>query len=247
MTLKTFKKAAMFGLESRALKKQFGKLFLVRMQSVDSKETRGARIQSNRAAMFGLDARIALAIFGALSVISGAALYSAIQQSRATALLANVQEFAKAYEQFVLDTGQDVPISSGGVYREVEFLIDKTGFSGSGWNGPYIGYKDTGSAGSTGRIVYSDGSSNIKWLVVPYESIDWSDPTAAAQCDAAGTPCFNWIVREGSLTKELVEAIDQEIDGSIDHAKGNVRIKTWPGPDYSLYVKVMPTLNSPLK
>lgn len=35
----------------------------------------------NKGAMFGLDARIALAIFGALSVISGAALYSAIQES----------------------------------------------------------------------------------------------------------------------------------------------------------------------
>tara|TARA_Y100001960_G_scaffold323342_1_gene401616 strand:- start:381 stop:521 length:141 start_codon:yes stop_codon:yes gene_type:complete len=35
----------------------------------------------NKGAMFGLDARIALAIFGALSVISSAALYSAIQEA----------------------------------------------------------------------------------------------------------------------------------------------------------------------
>ena len=35
-----------------------------------------------KGAMFGLDARIALAIFGALSVISGAALYSAIKESK---------------------------------------------------------------------------------------------------------------------------------------------------------------------
>ena len=39
-------------------------------------------LKNKKAAMFGLDARIALAIFGALSVISGAALYSAIQQLR---------------------------------------------------------------------------------------------------------------------------------------------------------------------
>jgi hypothetical protein len=32
-----------------------------------------------KGAMFGLDARIALAIFGALSVISGASLYSEIK------------------------------------------------------------------------------------------------------------------------------------------------------------------------
>ncbi len=40
--------------------------------------------QLNKGAMFGLDARIALAIFGALSVISGAALYSAIKQAKVT-------------------------------------------------------------------------------------------------------------------------------------------------------------------
>lgn len=35
-----------------------------------------------KGAMFGLDARIALAIFGALSVISGAALYSAYKTQK---------------------------------------------------------------------------------------------------------------------------------------------------------------------
>tara|TARA_Y100001960_G_scaffold319101_1_gene389950 strand:- start:3597 stop:3728 length:132 start_codon:yes stop_codon:yes gene_type:complete len=41
------------------------------------------KILTKKAAMFGLDARIALAIFGALSVISGAVLYSAIQDAKA--------------------------------------------------------------------------------------------------------------------------------------------------------------------
>ncbi len=48
--------------------------------------------------MFGLDARIALAIFRALSVISGAALYSAIQQSKVIAMVNQFEEIAKAYE-----------------------------------------------------------------------------------------------------------------------------------------------------
>lgn len=39
-----------------------------------------------KGAIFGLDARIALAILGALYVISGAALYSAIQESKTTKL-----------------------------------------------------------------------------------------------------------------------------------------------------------------
>ena len=50
-----------------------------------------------KGAMFGLDARIALAIFGALSVISGAALYSAIQDAQATAMIVRLNEVGKAF------------------------------------------------------------------------------------------------------------------------------------------------------
>ncbi|MCP4354624.1 MAG: hypothetical protein GY793_03125 [Proteobacteria bacterium] len=37
------------------------------------------RLNTKQAAMFGLDARVALAIFGALSIITGATLYNALQ------------------------------------------------------------------------------------------------------------------------------------------------------------------------
>lgn len=43
---------------------------------------------NKKSAMFGLDARIALAIFGALSVITGAALYSAINKANVIAAAA---------------------------------------------------------------------------------------------------------------------------------------------------------------
>ena len=52
---------------------------------------------NKKGAIFGLDARIALTIFGALSVISGAALYSAIQESKVVALYTEFQEIGKAY------------------------------------------------------------------------------------------------------------------------------------------------------
>lgn len=51
-----------------------------------------------KAAMFGLDARIALAIFGALSVISGAVLYSAIKQAKTEALRQYFVELIKVSE-----------------------------------------------------------------------------------------------------------------------------------------------------
>ena len=64
-----------------------------------------------KGAMFGIDARIALAIFGAISVISGAALYLAIQQSKVTVLVTELEELSKAVKAYVLDIGQDIPLN----------------------------------------------------------------------------------------------------------------------------------------
>jgi hypothetical protein len=80
-----------------------------------------------KGAMFGLDARIALAIFGALSVISGAALYSAIQQSKVIALITDLNEIGKAYTAFALDTGQDLPETPTlSLYNNTYDLIENT-------------------------------------------------------------------------------------------------------------------------
>jgi hypothetical protein len=59
-----------------------------------------------KGAMFGLDARIALAIFGALSVISGAALFNAIQGAKVSKYIYEIQEIGKAYEEYHLTSGQ---------------------------------------------------------------------------------------------------------------------------------------------
>ncbi|MCP4355234.1 MAG: hypothetical protein GY793_06305 [Proteobacteria bacterium] len=53
---------------------------------------------SNKGAMFGLDARVALAIFGALSVITGAALYSAISAAKGARYSHFFNELVKATE-----------------------------------------------------------------------------------------------------------------------------------------------------
>jgi hypothetical protein len=97
-----------------------------------------------KAAMFGLDARIALAIFGALSVISGAALYSAIQDSKTVKLLSNITEIEKAITAYILDTGSDLPYSSmygtagwDSVLAGAE-LMESTA---TGWKGPYLSYE----------------------------------------------------------------------------------------------------------
>ena len=79
----------------------------------------------NKGAMFGLDARIALAIFGALSVISGAALYSAIQNSKVTAAITEMNEVGKAWEAHYLDTGE-MPNRVNSSSSDTEYHILRT-------------------------------------------------------------------------------------------------------------------------
>ena len=89
--------------------------------------------------MFGLDARIALAIFGGLSVITGAALYKVIQQVKVTAVIADLSELSKAYDAYTLDTGLDLDYAADGAsrYLEIGELVES---SVTGWNGPYTSY-----------------------------------------------------------------------------------------------------------
>ncbi|HAG53244.1 MAG TPA: hypothetical protein DCL21_05615 [Alphaproteobacteria bacterium] len=93
----------------------------------------------NKGAMFGLDARIALAIFGALSVISGAALYSAIQNTRVISQVNSMKEIEKALEAYYLDTGQLPGASSNNPSNDlsIKALVEKPA-NVNNWNGPYI-------------------------------------------------------------------------------------------------------------
>tara|TARA_Y100001960_G_scaffold238191_1_gene251133 strand:- start:559 stop:1221 length:663 start_codon:yes stop_codon:yes gene_type:complete len=133
-----FKKGAMFGLDCRVLKKQFGELFLASRQSEPPQGANGSCGYTKRGAMFGLDARIALAIFGALSVISGAALYSAIEGAKVTAYMHQAKEVEKAIEAYFIDTGTYPAVfAEDATYMNLNSLINKP--SGvTGWKGPYI-------------------------------------------------------------------------------------------------------------
>ena len=208
------KKGAMFGLESRALKKQFGKLFLVRMQSVGSQETRGARIQSNRAAMFGLDARIALAIFGALSVISGAALYSAIQDSRVTSYVVELEELSKAVTAYQLDTGELPPFGTVAysAYMDLQGLLSS---SVAGWSGPYI----SGVSYSTYNIEHKDFNY---YGIRRMETTDWGN-TSSNPCTNVSTSCGLYAVL-ANMPKDVADAIDKKVDGENNMTTGKVRV-----------------------
>tara|TARA_Y100001960_G_scaffold305862_1_gene360440 strand:+ start:956 stop:1546 length:591 start_codon:yes stop_codon:yes gene_type:complete len=160
----------------------------------------------NKAAMFGLDARIALAIFGALSVISGAALYSAIQQSKVTALVTEMTEIGKAVEQYYLDTGQLLPIVSvAGNTRNVWELVENTA-SITGWNGPYLTYKKGSDNTQLVHPVYGP----IK--VFSTRTTTWADFTGASiECLTSKLACDIWVVFH-DINDSLMSAVETYLD-----------------------------------
>ena len=185
-----------------------------------------------KGAMFGLDARIALAIFGALSVISGAALYSAIQQAKVTAISTYFTEIAKAYESLYIDTA----IHSKGC----ELLNNNPVVPG--WKGPY--YWEQGSASdcssSTGMIINDPfrnavaagpsyaGITYVSVAFQPYKNSTWTSVRGDACTDDADCNIYyslsfpnTWI--NGTEFNRLAALIDENLDGGDGGVNGNFR------------------------
>tara|TARA_Y100001960_G_scaffold138658_1_gene146966 strand:+ start:3800 stop:4381 length:582 start_codon:yes stop_codon:yes gene_type:complete len=173
-----------------------------------------------KAAMFGLDARIALAIFGALSVISGAALYSAIQNAKVTANITQLEEYGKAYYAYYLDTGSELPSWSGNLFDvEAHHLLSS---SVAGWQGPYLASMPASS--SHAWKLAPSGFNHFYF--VRATNATWDDGTAltAATCEKVANKgkCEAWIVL-GPYDPAILNAIDERIDGAVDTDEGRVR------------------------
>ena len=174
-----------------------------------------------KAAMFGLDARIALAIFGALSVISGAALYSAIKQARAISYLTEMQEFAKAWEAFYLDTGVEfIPAVAGPTNANYYVMTGanlETKPSGvNNWNGPYASYLN------------SHGQNRHILKLSP--SVTWPDSGATDGWQdgicTTGRDCALWTrvwAGAAGVDESLAQAIDEYVDEGDGKSAGDFR------------------------
>jgi len=199
------KKVAMLGLEGRALKK------LHHPELDSASQDRYAK----RGAMFGLDARIALAIFGALSVISGAALYGAIKQAKVTAIITELNEIGKAHDAYILDTGQVLP-SAGAAHKNYgesyNLIINEANLPG--WKGPYLSkgkYKNGTDSNGSWLKQYKTG----KLIIPKYQEKNSVD------CSATG--CFVWIRMDiDNQNLELIKVLDLKIDGADDKDNGDV-------------------------
>lgn len=169
---------------------------------------------SQKAAMFGLDARIALAIFGALSVIAGASLYSAIQESTATALLTELTELQKAYEQYYIDTGTHINRTDAVTYEIKELIEDINSIPN--WQGPYIGYN---KLNDTSKIVLDHPKyNNILIRRMSLQTWDGGYIACGAEKDCALFVNINGIPKENYAL-----LIDNKVDGGDGANDGKFR------------------------
>lgn len=192
--------------------------------------------------MFGLDARIALAIFGALSVISGAALYSAIQEARATALLSDMQEIGKAWESYYLDTGTELSHSVNTpsdnnfhLLKTKEFVEKPAGVTN--WSGPYLPY----NVAATNFLNYPQ-YGNVR-LAIFRDDTTWAD-WVAGKC-ISGVSCSIWVYLSGLTTDTLAKSIDAKVDGGDGLIDGNFRWYSFTSGStyYDYYLKIAPYRN----
>tara|TARA_Y100001960_G_C14719405_1_gene851536 strand:- start:93 stop:659 length:567 start_codon:yes stop_codon:yes gene_type:complete len=162
-----------------------------------------------KAAMFGLDARIALAIFGALSVISGAALYSAIQQSKATAVLAEFREIEKAVEQYYLDTGTIMPYFDARDLSVLALINEPSGVTN--WNGPYLPFAQ------------HLGEDKLVPVFAEKFAVIYRDKTSpTTTCTKAMDYCYIYIWYKND-SDDIGKSIDLMVDGVDDKASGAVQ------------------------
>ena len=169
-----------------------------------------------KGAMFGLDARIALAIFGALSVISGATLYSAIQEAKITTIISDANEINKAVEAFMLDTGQDLKYVASSV--DYEGLISNAD-NVPNWKGPYASLPGTLTNGVGMKYLTHSDYGLI------FHRYFQADLGGASVSNCTARPCYYWLMFT-DIGEDTVKIIDEKIDGSASPTTGRVRITT---------------------
>jgi type II secretory pathway pseudopilin PulG len=184
-------------------------------------------------AMFGLDARIALAIFGALSVISGAALYNAIQDAKVTSIQVEFAEARKAWEAYYLDTGSELPIySSNDDFFSSGHLVEDN--SVDGWAGPYLSYPR--DIANPERLLMPNGINIIYFNA--YDNVSWGGTWNSNTCPTGGDGCYSWIMLHTVRGDSLVKSLDIAYDGVESGSNGNFRYFSVSG-NYRIMLKNM--------
>jgi hypothetical protein len=166
-------------------------------------------LQAQRGAMFGLDARIALAIFAILAVVAGVTAINVIGQAGVTALVTELKNIQKAYQEFHLATGDDTT-------RFMDLIDNQSEIPG--WNGPYL---DMLSDKSRMYGVYS--------MVEGRQDVPGVPPV-----ECTGGICGIWLKLTQVKDSVATEA-DQAMDGEKGANAGVLRIEYGPGHMDNIY------------
>jgi len=195
-----------------------------------------------KGAMFGLDARIALAIFGALSVISGAALYSAIQSAKTEQARQMFIKFAKASEAYYLDNYSYLPISDDTVHI---YELAEDSKSLATWKGPYV--DEEKNFNGLQNFFTKNIHSLVYFKIYLLKSSDWPDSTNMHSCVKDSPDCSEWITLYNNFFPEahdkmklLFNNLDKLIDNSDGATTGNIRYRHVNGSSFHLFYKGMP-------
>lgn len=207
-------------------------------------------LKNKKAAMFGLDARIALAIFGALSVITGVALYSTIQEVETISFINDLNELGKAWDAYYLDTNKTLPRSKSDsttndyyVYKSTPLVSNTENVKE--WRGPYVTYKADASV--PGALEYEKYKKPGVYHYINYlefsDSPGWiSNSWAPKKCVSGVNDCALWVFISG-LPEYLVKNVDKKIDNGDGAEHGYFRWVYEPGYGYQGYYKLLKVRN----
>lgn len=178
-----------------------------------------------KASMFGLDARIALAVISALSVISSASIYSAIQDAEVIKLIVQADEVKKAYYQYKIDTKKHLPRILTDVdsskYRQLDIrqLIENN-LNVKGWKGPYLTLKETND---TLKSIRCPATIDNHCSINIYELK--GVPSSHLNCKTiTDTDCAIWVgvSKKFSPTQGFNNSILELMDKKIDSSDGRL-------------------------
>lgn len=183
-------------------------------------------LKSKFGAMFGLDARIALAIFGALSVISGAALYSAIKNAQTERYWQEFREIIKATEQYYLDNGKPLPQYAGQSVYFSDLVQNRENLST--WKGPYISGEVYGSDNVKNTMSKEFDVNSSYFSALFYQTSIWTTAVADT-CVVEDVDCAVWVrfnsgVDGYAKARVLFADLDEEIDNRDGIKAGSIRM-----------------------
>lgn len=160
-------------------------------------------------AMFGLDARIALAIFALLSIVAGVTAINVLGQAGVTALVTELNNMKKAYQEFHLATGDHTTRFMDLVDNQSDIL---------NWSGPYIDMLSDKSR-QYGTYSFVEGRQDVSG-VPPVE------------CSAG--ICGVWLKLTRVKDSVAAEA-DKKLDAESNPAGGTFRIEFQAGGTDDIY------------